>query len=79
MLGYGQQASGTHPTGMHAGLHVTFSALCSMLSNNGLINGRNDGPILSIIQPITIDTILNNNGLNNKQGLKSYKALEKTF
>ena len=50
-----------------------------MLSNNGLINGRNDGPILSIIQPITIDTILNNNGLNNKHGLKSYKALEKNI
>ena len=40
----------------------------------------NDGPILSVMQPVTIDTILNNNGLNNghrlnnvtrRQGFKS--------
>ena len=50
-----------------------------MLSNNGLINGRNDGPILSIIQPITIDTILNNNGLNNKHELKKLQSFGKKY
>ena len=60
-----------------------FSTLYSMLSNNGIINGQNgDGP-MSIIHPITFDTMLNNNGLNNKHGLKKTlhvkKALKKHF
>ena len=47
-----------------------FSTPYSVLSNNWIINGQNgDGP-MSIIHPITFDTMLNNNGLNNKHGLK---------
>ena len=29
------------------------------------------GPIQPVIQPVTIDTMLNNNGLNNGHGLKN--------
>ena len=33
-----------------------------------------DGPIQPIIQPITIDTMLNNNGLNIGDGLNSLRV-----
>ena len=34
------------------------------------MNIMGDGSIQPIIQPVTIDTMLNNNGLNNRHGLK---------
>ena len=39
--------------------------LCSPLLD------KNPSPILSVIQPVSIDTMLNNNGLNNGHGLKN--------
>ena len=43
---------------------------CSMVSMVTVYKTERlgDGPILSIIQPITIDTMLKNTGLNNGRG-----------
>ena len=43
-----------------------------MFSMVSMVTDRmGDGPILSVIQSITIDTVLKNTGLNNGHGLKN--------
>ena len=64
MLGYGQQAGGTHPTGMHSCLGIPFVEECMKMKDIGLTVGARQ-----LLHPL--DPRLSYHQDQNKEGCKS--------